>query len=111
MWWLMLACAGTGTGDSVVRDACADTPVVTWNNFGASFVLHNCQGCHASTAADRHDAPESVTFDTVEEVWAQADRVLATAASAEPSMPPRGGVTDDDRQRLEWWLTCAEPGT
>ena len=85
--------------------------MVTWDNFGASFILHQCQGCHASTAVDRYGAPDTVTFDTKEEVWAQAAVVLAVAAGPSPTMPPRGGVSDDDRQRLSWWLTCAEPGT
>jgi uncharacterized membrane protein len=107
---LLLACAG---GDSVAPTAgpCDDAAVVTWNNFGEAFILHNCQACHASTTADRYGAPESVTFDTKSEVWAQAASILSVATGDAPSMPPRGGVSDDDRQRLVWWLTCAEPGT
>ncbi len=107
---VLLACTGPA-GDSPPDDACADVPVVTWNSFGASFVLHNCQGCHASTAADRHDAPESITFDTVEQTWEFAQLILIVASGDAPTMPPRGGVTDDDRQRLTWWLECAAPGT
>lgn len=110
------------TGDTVVADSspdsapdsadpCADAPTVTYANFGRAFVTGSCQGCHASTAADRYDAPETVTFDTVDECWTWSARILARAAAADPTMPPQGGVTDDDRQLLTWWLTCSEEGT
>lgn len=97
------------TGDS--GGFCADAPTLTWANFGNGFLIENCQGCHASTAADRHDAPEEVCFDTVEQAWSWASQILALATGDEPTMPPTGGVFDDDRQRLEYWLRCAEPGT
>lgn len=100
--------AGEGGADT---GPCADVPLVNYNNFGHSFVLHTCQGCHASTAADRYGAPEDSTFDTVEQVWAQRDRVLARAAAEPPTMPPAGGSSEDDRVRLRWWLECAEEGT
>lgn len=90
---------------------CADAPVVTYNNFGEGFLLANCQSCHASTAPDRHEAPEDVTFDTVEQAWAWAGAILAAATGEAPEMPPRGGIDEDDRVRLEWWLRCAEGGT
>ena len=90
---------------------CDEAPVVTWANFGQGFITENCQGCHASTAIDRYGAPESVTFDDLEEVWAQSDRILARSTGDSPTMPPAGGVSEDDRTRLVWWLECAEEGT
>ena len=90
---------------------CDEAPVVTWNNFGAGFVGHYCQGCHASTTADRYGAPESVTFDSVDEVWGWRDRVLARTAIDDPTMPPAGGTSETDRQKLRWWLECAPEGT
>lgn len=98
--------------DSATTDPfCADAPTLAWANFGEGFMRESCQGCHASTAPDRHDAPEDVTFDTAEQCWAWAEEILETATGADPTMPPRGGVTDDDRTRLEWWLRCGVPGT
>lgn len=85
---------------------CAEGPVTTWDNFGSGFVVQHCQTCHASTTPDRHGAPESVTFDDEEQVWTWADRILARTTGPEPDMPPRGGVDDDDRYRVEVWLTC-----
>jgi uncharacterized membrane protein len=132
MWWLILGCSGEeptdDTGRPVDSDSadsggdpaesgdsadafCADAPTLAWSNFGEGFMRESCQGCHASTAEDRHDAPEEITFDTVDQCWTWADDILRTATGEDPSMPPRGGVTDDDRVRLEWWLRCGTPGT
>jgi uncharacterized membrane protein len=95
-------------GDEAVPadDACADEPVLTWDTFGDAFLRTNCQGCHASTAPDRHGAPEDVTFDTRDESLAQRDRILARSAGAAPTMPPGGGVDEVDRGKLTVWLTC-----
>ena len=71
----------------------------------------NCQGCHASTATERYGAPDTVTFDTVEEAWIWASSILDVATGDSPTMPPAGGVEDDDRTRLRWWLACGERGT
>ena len=90
---------------------CADIPLLNYNNFGKGFMTENCQGCHASTTAERYGAPESVYFDTVDAVWTWSERILARAASADATMPPAGGVSKDDRTKLEWWLLCADSGT
>ncbi len=96
----------TAAGDT----GCAGVPLLSWGNFGHAFLLENCQGCHASTAPDRYGAPEASTFDTVEDAWRQADRILARAWADDATMPPSGGVSADDRTRLGWWLTCGEEG-
>ena len=87
-------------------EICLDAPVTTWDNFGAGFVTQHCSACHASTTPDRHDAPADVTFDTEEQAWQWAERILARAASETPTMPPQGGVSEDDRYLLEVWLNC-----
>lgn len=114
---LLLACGGTkddddeggvDSGDTGVPAGCEDAPLVTWNNFGQGFVTEHCQACHASTAEDRNGAPTDVAFDTHEETRAQAARILARAAGPDATMPPRGGVPDDDKEKLEYWLQCWE---
>jgi uncharacterized membrane protein len=104
------AIAGCGGGSASGDDVCQDTAVLTWDNFGEGFLVTNCQGCHASTAADRHDAPADVTFDTRDEALARADRILARTTSDPPTMPPGGGVSDEDRHKVTVWLTCFETG-
>jgi len=115
VWLLLSACSGTvddSATDTVLGDtACADAATVTWNSWGQGFLIEACQGCHASAAEERFGAPEDVSFDTVDQAWDQAERILARAGTDPPTMPPQGGVEPDDRQRLVWWLTCAEPGT
>jgi uncharacterized membrane protein len=84
-----------------------EVPELDWDGFGEGFVTTYCQGCHASTALDRHGAPAAVTFDSEEETLAFRDRILARAASEEPTMPPAGGPDVDDRELLAVWLACA----
>lgn len=107
---LLLACADE-PGDTADSGLCVDAPVVTYNSFGRAFVERACQPCHATPAPDRYGAPEGVVFDTVEDTWRFADSILARAAGDAPTMPPAGGTTEDQRTKLLWWLTCAEPGT
>jgi hypothetical protein len=35
-----------------------------------------------------------------------SDLILGVAVGQEPTMPPRGGVDEEDRYLLEVWLTC-----
>lgn len=100
---LLVACAG----DEAEPDPfCEDAPVVTWDSFGQDFLRQNCQSCHASTSPERNGAPEDVTFDTEEDAWTWADRILERSTPDPPTMPPRGGLEEDDQRRLEVWLRC-----
>ena len=109
---LCLLVVGCGEPDgSDTADICFDVPSVNWNNFGHGFVLESCQGCHASTTPNRYGAPGDVYFDTVDDAWAWRERILARSTGDNPTMPPSGGVDEDDRTKLDWWLNCAEPGT
>ena len=93
-------------------DPCADVAVVNYDNFGQGFMGLYCEGCHGTEAEDRHGAPDSVSFGSAEQVWSHATQILALAADTEaPTMPPGGGVPDDERIKLSWWLSCAPEGT
>jgi uncharacterized membrane protein len=83
-----------------------ETPLVTWATFGQGFVRTNCQGCHSSDAADRHGAPETIVFDTPKDVGKHRAAILAAVGADVPTMPPAGGVLDQDRARLRIWLGC-----
>ncbi len=84
---------------------CDTATEVAWADFGEGFLLTHCQGCHASTAPDRHGAPEGAVFDTEEDALDRAEAILRTVLE-EQSMPPAGGVTEDERVLLETWLSC-----
>ena len=103
--------AGDTTESPTADPACDAAVPLTWDTFGEGFLLEACNGCHAADAPDRHDAPADVTFDTAAQAWAWRDRILARATGAAPTMPPQGGVTDDDRTRLYWWLGCGVAGS
>lgn len=103
---LLAACGKDGAGDDT--GFCGTAPVVTYANFGEGFMTQNCQSCHASTASNRNGAPDQVVFDTLDDVLGQADRILARSVGDDATMPPSGGVSEDDRYLLEVWLTCWE---
>lgn len=116
--WSMLllawACGGgdpsdtAGEGDGGAAAGWCDTAVeVGWDDFGHGFVLTHCQGCHASTSPERHGAPESVVFDTEQDVLDQAEAVLRVVVDS-PTMPPAGGVTDGEKELLRTWLICSD---
>lgn len=112
--FLLLAACDGGDGSSTDQDPddpraiCKDAPTVTWENFGEGFIKEACQPCHATTAIDRHDAPPTVFFDTEDDVWRWAPQVVDVTTGEAPTMPPQGGVSDEDRYLLEVWLTCAD---
>jgi uncharacterized membrane protein len=83
---------------------------LTYDNFGATFLGENCNTCHAAADGNRHGAPESYRFDTLDEVHQRRDRIFVRAAASNTSMPP--GPVDppaDDRDRLAEWLACGAP--
>lgn len=94
----------TGVGDIV----CDDSPVITYDTFGAGFLATYCNGCHGGQVVDRKGAPAEVVFDTREQASALAERILARRMPPEGTMPmpPAGGVTLDDDVRLHIWLMC-----
>ncbi len=102
----LLGCVEPPGDDDDSAGFCEDTPVLTWDNFGRSFLVENCQTCHASTSPNRHDAPEEITFDTEEQALALATSILGVATGESPAMPPEGGVAEEDRYKLEVWLRC-----
>ena len=102
----LLAGCGDKDADDTGLGFCADAPIVTYESFGAGFFTQECQTCHASTSPNRLGAPEEVVFDTEEQILALKDRVLIRATGEAPTMPPQGGVGEDDLARLEAWLRC-----
>lgn len=106
---LFLAC--TGATDSAPESGpCTDAPIVTYESFGRGFLKENCATCHAATSPERLGAPADVTLDDAAQAWAWKDRILARAAVEPATMPPQGGTTVDDREKLRIWLGCGVEG-
>ena len=72
---LLTGCAKDAASDTAAAASICDAVdgPVTWDNFGRGFTTQYCQSCHASSSADRKDAPEAVVFDTEDDVFAHAD--------------------------------------
>ncbi|HEU4537897.1 MAG TPA: hypothetical protein VFS00_27445, partial [Polyangiaceae bacterium] len=96
-----------------VTEGCPPESELTYENFGAPFLLTWCNGCHsASLPADsRQSAPVGIDFDTLDKVRAQGARIVARSTGAGASMPPVGGPPEAERQRLAEWLACGAPST
>ena len=107
--WLLwsTACAASGPAPDTGQELCDAAPVLTWENFGHGLVVERCQSCHASTASERHGAPDDVVFDTHAETLSHADRILLRVVE-EQTMPPQGGISVEDLERIELWLRCEE---
>jgi len=89
---------------------CPQDSDLSYGNFGAAFVDEHCQECHASLAENRHGAPRTFTFDTVEQVRNRRSRMFVRAATSNDSMPP--GPDDpplEARELFAEWLACGAP--
>lgn len=88
---------------------CETSSVITYDTFGRGFLAAYCNGCHGAAVANRQGAPPGIIFDTAEAASMFADRIEIRVLDDEdelPPMPPAGGVTPEDRERLHVWLTC-----
>lgn len=100
--------ADGAAGPDPSTSGCADAPLQTWETFGRGFLRAHCQGCHASGVDDRRGAPADVVFDAHDDAVRSSTRILARAGGDAPTMPPAGGVPEDDRERLRLWIECFE---
>ena len=102
---------GSGSGSNepieVDPDAC-ETSYLTYDNFGAPFVINWCRGCHSSEvpAGMRQKAPKDANFDTLAQVRMWSERIANRAAGTMPNMPPAGGPTAEERALLAEWIAC-----
>ena len=95
------------TVEPVPADKC-ETSYLSYDNFGAPFVISWCRGCHSSAIpqGQRQKAPMTVNFDTLDDVRNWSERIETRAASATPDMPPAGGPTEAERALLREWIEC-----
>ena len=111
--WLGTSC---GKGDSpepsgpTTADACDGGP--TWDGYAKGVLTTWCTPCHARalTGTDRQGAPAGIELETLADAIQWAARIQARTVDT-PSMPPGGGPSEEERERLGQWLSCGLPGT
>ena len=81
----------------------------TWAGFGEGFFAGRCASCHAASAPERFGAPDTVTFDSEDDVLRQLDAVQRVILD-DASMPPGGGLHPDELDRLAVYLDCLRAG-
>lgn len=96
----MLACGGVSSADG---EECSP---FYYENFGAGFMTEHCQGCHADGATDREGAPQAIFFDDVSSILEHRDTIIYEIE--EETMPPAGGITEEERAAAVEWLNCME---
>ena len=104
IWLLLWACVDA----SDTAASCVHDPAVSWERGGEGFMTKHCTGCHGSLLPSelRNGAPVGVDFDSYEGVVTWADRIAARVLDGVGSMPPGGGLTDEELGLLDEWLTC-----
>lgn len=96
--------------DSYEAARCDAGTELTYENFGATFMLRYCNMCHVPGLEDRHGAPEGFDFDDLAQIRKHASHIYVRSAGDNASMPP--GPDDppiEERDRLAEWLACGAP--
>ena len=94
------------TNDTASSSDCTQSEIaVNWENWGAGFFADYCRTCHSVGAIDRHEAPEGVDFDTLQQAIEWRDRVEARVLG-DATMPPGGGILPEDLETLAIFLEC-----
>lgn len=103
------ACIASGP-DELDDMACPQDSELTYANFGEEFLGTHCQRCHASDSDDRNGAPNTLHFDTIDDVRDRANRIFVRAAADNTSMPPGpDDPPEEERMLLAEWLACGAP--
>ena len=82
--------------------------MLTYDNFGSSFMTDNCTTCHSSSSSDRRGAPVAVNFDTLDLVKNLSNNINIRAGEG-TSMPPSSAPATPsgaDRALLAEWIEC-----
>ena len=103
IWVSVLGVVGCG---SETPEWCVEESEITYAEFGETFLRQHCNGCHSSEANNRHGAPDTVSFDSIESVWTWKDAILRVTSSENPTMPPAWELDSGDVELLQVWLEC-----
>jgi|GEM_PF-2486608 len=90
-----------------------DCSSVPWNytNVGAPYMRTWCTSCHHIDLPEEERAGASleVNLDSYSDIILHLDRIQARALSEPATMPPAGGPSDIEKQRLREWIVCGAP--
>ena len=115
---LLIACQesvsqSTESAPSNLQQSNEDCVNVLWtyNNIGKPFMMTWCTSCHHTELpeAQRAGATANVNLDTYDGVLMHLDRISVRTLSEPPTMPPAGGPSDIEIQRLREWIICGAP--
>ena len=100
---LILFTLGCSSGKDTAVD-CDEAP--TYDNWAQGFLQSKCQSCHYSNSPNRYGSPNYVSFDdeSMTEEWLQD---IKRTVLEQQSMPPSGGVTEEEMVLLHQWLECS----
>ena len=99
----ILGCGTVKNTQDTNTEDCSIAP--SYEDWAYGFFRGKCQSCHASSAPERYGAPEEVTFDNYEQIqqWLPA---IEQSVLENETMPPSGGVTEEEKILLTHWLAC-----
>ncbi len=90
-----------------LANTCLREPPLTYENMGEGLIERHCRSCHGEfrVGSQRSFAPPGVDFDNEEDVliWAEA---IYEEAVVNHTMPPAGGMLEQERRWLDEWLRC-----
>ncbi|MBL0220708.1 MAG: hypothetical protein IPQ07_43425 [Myxococcales bacterium] len=106
-----LVLAACGNDAAPENASTCTTSTLTYQNFGAPFVLDWCRGCHSSALPDgmRQSAPLGVDFDDLDHLRAWSAEIETRVTGDQPSMPPAAGPSPEERAMLAEWIRCGAP--
>ena len=87
------------------EEFCAEAPNITWENWAQTLFITHCQGCHAQSSPNTYGAPAEIHFDHEAATIELADRIWIRVLEEE-TMPPAGGILEEDLYLLDVWLRC-----
>jgi uncharacterized membrane protein len=101
MIFLLLSCGSHNIDDTA--DPCLN---YHYNNFGRAFVQQYCSSCHAQSAAHRQGAPIDIHMQSSDNISEYQQQIFTAIENS--SMPPQGGVDENNRSAALAWLQCME---
>ena len=95
---LLLVCFGLACGGE-----CESVP--SYEDWTQGFLKSKCQSCHSTQTLYRYNAPENIFFDDYEDALEHIEAIRSSVLERE-TMPPGGGLSEDEKILLEQWLEC-----